>query len=61
MRKEFRWGISDFTKVLAFSEGPANARRKAAFAATVYKDSDVLKSYFGGASQLWGDGRQPYN
>ena len=25
MRKELRWGVSDFTKVLAFSGGPANA------------------------------------
>lgn len=58
MRKEFRWGISDFVTALAFSEGPNNSRRKATFVAAAYKDSDVLKSYFGDADQLWGDGRQ---
>jgi hypothetical protein len=58
MRKELRWGVSDFTKALAFSGGPANARRKAAFAATAYKDSEVLKSYFDNANQLRDSGRQ---
>jgi hypothetical protein len=49
MRKELRWGISDFTKALASAGGPNNARRKAAFAAAAYKDSEVLKSYIGDA------------
>jgi len=58
MRKELRWGVSDFTKALAFAGGPANARRKAAFAAAAYKDSEVLKSYVGDADQLQDGGRQ---
>ena len=59
MRKELRWGVSEFTKALAFSEGSANTRRKAAFAATAYKDPEVLKSYFGDRGHLQDDGRQP--
>jgi hypothetical protein len=49
MRKELRWGVSDFIKALASAEGPNNARRKAAFAAAAYKDSEVLNSCFGDA------------
>ena len=52
MRQELRWSISDFDKALAFSTGPANTRRKAAFAAAAYKDSEVVKSYFDNAGQL---------
>src|SRR5438067_13158389 len=59
MRKELRWGVSDFTKALAFSSGPANARRKTAFATAAYKDSEVLKSYFGNSGQLRDGSRQP--
>lgn len=58
MRKELHWGVSDFTRALAFSKGPANARRKAAFSAAAYKDSEVLKSYFGNAGQLQDGVRQ---
>jgi hypothetical protein len=47
MRKELRLGVSDFTKALAVSGGPTNARRKAAFATAAYKDPEVLKSYCG--------------
>lgn len=59
MRTELRWGVSEFTKALALSGGPANARRKAAFAATAYKDSEVLKSHFGNIGQLQDGGRLP--
>ena len=58
IRTELRWSVSDFVKALAFSEGPANARRKAAFGAAVYKDPEVLKSYIGNANQLQADARQ---
>src|SRR4051812_8553800 len=57
MRKEFRCGVSDFIKALAFSGGPANARPKAAFAAAAYKDLKVLKSYIGNAGQVRDGGR----
>jgi hypothetical protein len=56
MRKELRWGVSDFIKALASAEGSNNTRRKAAFAAAAYKDPEVLKSYFGKANQLCDDG-----
>ena len=52
MQKELCWGVSDFTKALAFSGGPANTHQKAAFASAAYNDLQVLKSYFGNASQL---------
>ena len=52
MRKELRWGVSDFVKALASAEGSNNTRRKAAFAAVTYKDSVVLESYFGDADRL---------
>jgi hypothetical protein len=58
MRTELRWGVSDFVTALASSEGSSNTRRKAAFVAAAYKNSDVLKSYLGDADQLWDDGRQ---
>jgi hypothetical protein len=58
MRNELRWGIADFIKVLASAGGSNNTRRKAAFAAAAYKDSEVLESYFGDADQLWDGGRQ---
>ncbi|KAF1810528.1 hypothetical protein P152DRAFT_88388 [Eremomyces bilateralis CBS 781.70] len=58
MRNEFRWGVSDFVKTLAFSDGSNNTRRKAAFAAAAYKDPEVLKSYFGDVDQQWDGGRQ---
>jgi hypothetical protein len=52
LRNELRWGISDFIKALASAEGSNNTRRKAAFAAVTYKDSEVLESYFGDADRL---------
>ncbi|KAH7113631.1 hypothetical protein EDB81DRAFT_824890 [Dactylonectria macrodidyma] len=58
MRNELRWGVADLVTALASSEGSNNTRRKAAFVAAAYKDSEVLKSYFRDADQLWGDGRQ---
>jgi hypothetical protein len=58
MRNELRWGVSDFIKALASAEGSNNTRRKAAFATAAYKDSEVLKSYFGDANQLLDGGRQ---
>ena len=45
-------GVSDFVKALSFAGGSNNTRRKAAFAAAAYNDLQVLKSYFGNASQL---------
>ncbi|KAH8656431.1 hypothetical protein BGZ61DRAFT_306759, partial [Ilyonectria robusta] len=57
MRKELRWGVTDFVKALASAEGPNNTRRRTAFVTAVYKDPEVLKSYFGDADQLGGDGR----
>ncbi|KAH6988806.1 hypothetical protein BKA56DRAFT_476293, partial [Ilyonectria sp. MPI-CAGE-AT-0026] len=53
MRKELRWGVSDFIKALAFTGGPNNARRKAAFAAAAYKEPDVVNCFFNDANQLW--------
>lgn len=58
MRKEFRWGVSDFAKALAISGGAANARRRAAFAAAAYKDLNILKSYVGDAGLVHADGRK---
>jgi hypothetical protein len=58
MRNELRWGVSDFIKALASSEGSNNTRRKAAFAATAYNDSEVLMSYLGEADQLLDGGRR---
>ena len=58
MRKELRWGVSDFITALASSEGSNNTRRKAAFVAAAYKDAEVLKSYVGNADQLLDNGRQ---
>jgi hypothetical protein len=46
MRKELRWGVSDFSSALVSSNFPANARGKVDFAAAGYKDSEVSKSYF---------------
>jgi len=40
------------------ADGSNNTRRKAAFAAAAYKDSEVLKSYFGDANQVRDGGRQ---
>ncbi len=59
MRKELRWGVSDFVTTLASSEGSNNTRRKAAFRAAAY-ESEALKSYFSNTDpdQLWGDYRQ---
>ena len=58
MRNEFRWGVADFVKALASADGSNNTRRKAAFAAAAYEDSEVLKSYFGDANQVRDGGRQ---
>ena len=44
--------------MLASAEGSNNTCQKAAFAAAAYKDSEVLKSYFGDADQLCDGGRQ---
>ncbi|KAH7114791.1 hypothetical protein EDB81DRAFT_669452 [Dactylonectria macrodidyma] len=57
MRKELRWGVADFVKALASAEGPNHTRRQAAFVSAAYKDSGVMKSYFGDGDQLLGDGR----
>ena len=58
MWKELHWGVSDFTKALALSGGPANAHQKAAFAATAYTDSEVLKLYVVNAGPLQDGYRQ---
>src|SRR6266480_1721240 len=58
MQNELRWGVADFVKVLASAGGSNNTRQKAAFAAAAFKDSEVLKSYFSNANQIWDGGRQ---
>jgi hypothetical protein len=58
MRNEFRWGVADFVKALASADGSNNTRRKAAFAAAAYEDSEVLKSYFGVANRVQDGARQ---
>ena len=44
--------------MLASAGGSNNTRQKAAFAAAAFKDSEVLKSYFSNANQIWDGGRQ---
>jgi hypothetical protein len=58
MRNELRWTISDFVKALASANGSTNTRRKAAFAAAAYQDSEVLRSCFDDADQLWDSRRK---
>ena len=51
MRNELRWGVSDFIKALASSEGSSNTRQKTAFAATAYNDLEVLGQLLDGSRQ----------
>lgn len=58
LRTDVYWSVSDFLRVLAATEGPVNIRRKTAFAAAAYKDSEVLGLYLGDEDQLWNGVRE---
>ncbi|KAL9594964.1 MAG: hypothetical protein Q9179_005170 [Wetmoreana sp. 5 TL-2023] len=58
MSHDVYWSVSDFLRVLAAAEGPVNIRRKTAFAAAAYKDSEVLGLYLGDEDQPWNGVRE---
>lgn len=53
LRTDVYWSVSDFIRALIAAEGPVNVRRKTAFAAAAYKDSNVLGLYFNDEGQPW--------
>jgi len=53
LRTDVYWSVSEFIRALAAAEGPVNTRRKTAFAAAAYTDSEVLGWYFEDEDQLW--------
>ncbi len=53
LRTDVYWSVSEFLRALAAAEGPVNTRRKTAFAAAAYTDSEVLGLYFEDEDQPW--------
>ncbi|KAL2046058.1 hypothetical protein N7G274_001505 [Stereocaulon virgatum] len=58
LRTDVYWSVSDFLRVLTAAEGPVNIRRKTAFAAAAYQDSNVLGLYFDDEDRPWNGVRQ---
>ncbi|KAL2037846.1 hypothetical protein N7G274_009320 [Stereocaulon virgatum] len=58
LRTDVYSSVSDFLRVLTAAEGPVNIRRKTAFAAAAYQDSNVLGLYFDDEDRPWNGVRQ---